>query len=155
MIYGVAHAEATPALKVDATRRTKLYPDDIRGQMDMLRTASKPSHYAYWDEQIYINCVPAVAYQGQTLEVYGYLQPATLALATDTTLLKDEWDEVIVLGAQWRMHVSLGEHDEAHEAKQNYGQLVNEIADIRKLHAEEWGWQSQNMNYPGVMGTRR
>jgi hypothetical protein len=96
------------------------------------RVARPPRNYAYWNEQIYIDCVPDVGSQLQILELNGYVQPNVLVAAT-ATLLPDEWDEVIIAGAEWRVWVGLNEHDRAYEAKQNFGQLVNEIADFRRL----------------------
>jgi len=142
MIVGVSHAQAAVVSITDETRRTKLDPVDPREQMGILRSTSRPSLYSYWEENIVLTTVPDTASVGQGLEVHGYMQPDTLALVTDATLLKPEWDEVIVVGAEWRVWVSLNEADRAYEAKQNYGQLVNEIADIRRLHGEEWGWQT-------------
>ena len=142
MILGVTHAEAVGLAINDETRRTKLDPMDHRDMLTINRPAGKPQFYSYWDETIYIDCVPATAYQLQSLEVHGYRQPTTLSATTDTTVLKPEWDEVILLGAEWRMWVTLNEADRAYEAKQNYGQMVNEIADFRRLHANEWGWQT-------------
>lgn len=154
MIYGVDHAQAASGSVTDETRRTKLYPVDWREQMDTLRPTSRPSEYSYWDEQIHLTSVPDTTSVGQVLEVHGYIQPDTLALAADTTLLKPEWDEIIVIGAEWRMWISLNEHDRAYEAKQNLGALVNEVADFRRLHAEEWGWQTgYTTYYPGHMRT--
>lgn len=142
MISGVVHAEAVPASVTDITRRTKLRPVDIRDQMTVARQPGKPAYYAYWNSRIYLNCTPATEYQGQTLEVYGYFQPSILTAVGQATVLKPEWDEVITIGAEWRTWVSLGEADRAYEAKENFGQLVNEIADVRRLHGEEWDWQT-------------
>ena len=141
-LLGVTHAEATGLLIDEETRRTKLDPMGFRDMLTINRQASKPQFYAYWDESIYIDCVPATAYQLQSLEVHGYRQPDTLTGDTDTTVLKPEWDEVILLGAEWRMWLTLNEADRAHEAKQNYGAMLNEITDFHKAHAEEWGWQT-------------
>lgn len=151
MFVAVAHAEGVPGAVTAATRRTKLDPDDVKGQLGGTRSLGKPAIYAYWNEEIIIQCLPAAAYVGQTLEVFGYIQPLALGDG-DSTVIKTEWDEVITIGALWRMHIALGEHDQALEAKENYGTLVNEIADIRKLHGEEWGWTPGNTAYPGVMG---
>ena len=151
MIVGVAHAQA--AVPLDTTRRTKLYPVDWREQMFTQRPTSRPSQYSYWDEQIWLTSVPDTASVGQILEVSGYLQPDALALAADTTLLKAEWDEIILVGAEWRMWISMNEPDRAYEAKNNLGALVNEVADFRKLHGEEWGWQTGSDQYPGYMRT--
>jgi len=149
----VAHAQATAAALADTTRRTKLYPVDWREQMFTQRPTSRPSQYAYWDEEIWLTSVPDTASVGQLLEVSGYIQPATLSAVGEATLLKPEWDEIILVGAEWRMWISLNEADRAYEAKQNLGVLVNEVADFRKLHAEEWGWQTGSDQYPGHMRT--
>ena len=154
-IVGLDHAEAIAPVYGDNTRRTKLDPVDYRELMTINRQESKPSRYAYWDEQILIDCYPATQYQLQSLELYGYRQPTTLAAVGATTVLKAEWDEIVTVGAEWRMWVSLNEHDRAYEAKQNLGAMVNEVADFRRLHAEEWGWQSGNNSYPGIMGSSR
>jgi hypothetical protein len=152
-IVSVTHAEAFFPAYGDNTRRTKLYPVDPRELMSLQRPVSKPSRYAYWNRQILIDCIPATPYIAQQLELYGYRQPPVLASATETALLKAEWDEIILVGAEWRMWLSLNEADRAYEAKQNLGTLVNEVADVRKLHAQDWDWQTGSTSYPGHMRT--
>lgn len=153
MIYGVDHVEAGFGLATDESRRTKLEPVDVREQMTILRQPSKPSGYSYWNQRIRLNCVPATAYVGQQLELYGYRQPDTLSVVGAVTVLKPEWDEIILVGAEWRMWVTLNEADRAYEAKQNLGAMVNEVADVRRLHGEEWGWQTGSDASSGYMRT--
>jgi len=145
MITGVSHAHAATlpiGTLTDSTRRTKLDPLNIRDLLTIDRQEGRPSHYAFWDNIIVLSNTPDTTSAGQTLEVYGYEQPATLSAPAAVTVLKPEWDEIIVIGAEWRMWISMGEPDRAYEAKQNLGALVNEVADVRRLHAEEWGWQT-------------
>lgn len=148
---GIAHAEEAPGSVVDTTRRTRLSPSEIQEQMSINRTASKPAKWAYWQLGIRLNCVPSTTYAGQTLEVYGYHQP-TLLSGTAATVLKGEWDEIVLEGAKWRLWNRMEEYDRAYECKQNYGQLVMEVADIHRLGGGRWGWSAENGAWPGPMG---
>jgi hypothetical protein len=146
VIYGVAHVESTVA-SVTA-RRTKLDPIDRRDQLTLERQERAPRQYTWWNNSIWIPSVPDTASVGQLLEVVGYIQPQLLqdGIPAQQTVLRPEWDEVILKGAEWRGWTNLGEMDRAFEARQEFGMMVNEIADIRKMHAEEWGWQNQADN---------
>ena len=150
MLHSVSHVEQTLGTLTITGRRNKLDPVDMRDQATIERTAQVPRLYSYWNNNIMLTCVPDAASIGQVLEVRGYQQPGTMTAVGEVTLLKAEWDEVIVVGAEWRMWISLNEQDRAYEAKQNLGALVNEIADVQRLHAEEWGWQA-GMNNPQHM----
>ena len=150
MIHSVSHVDEAAAAVTDDDRRYKLDPVDWREQATIQRTARHPSHYSYWEGDIILTCVPDTASTGQVLEVSGYQQPDTMTAVGEVTLLRPEWDEVITVGAEWRVWISLNEQDRAYEAKQNFGALVNEIADVRRLHAEEWGW-STGIDSPSYM----
>jgi hypothetical protein len=140
-IVSVSHAEA--AAPTNETHRYKLDPISIREQASILRTQRVPRLYSWWNNTIILASVPDTGSVGQQLEVVGYRQPAQLTADKQSTLLRDEWDEIIITGAEWRIWVGLNEHDRAYEAKQNLGQLVNEVADPQRLHAvNEWGWQT-------------
>lgn len=151
MIYGVAYVPSAVAV-VWTDRRQKLDPIDQREMMDILRTSRKPTAYAYYQNQIVIDSVPDTASLGNQLEVYGYMQPDPMVLATDDTLIRPEWDEIIVKGAEYRQWEVMNEHDHAYEAKQSLGELVNSMDNIRMQNAEEWHWQTGSTTYPGVMG---
>lgn len=141
-IVSVSHVLEMTASVVDTSRRQGLDPIDIQELRSLQRTARRPTHFSWWNNEIVLSCVPDATSALQPLEVKGYRQPDTLALDADTTLLRIEWDEVIIVGAEWRMWITMNEHDRAYEAKQNFGSLVNEIADPERLHASMWGWRT-------------
>jgi len=151
MLVYVAHVEETFASITDESRRRKLDPGDVREQADLLRTERMPGQYAWWENQIWLASVPDTASAVQGLEVCGYQQPTILS-GVAATVLKPEWDEILVTAAEWKGWQRLNEPDRAYEARQTLGSLVNEVADIRRLHAEEWGWQT-GANAPTYMRT--
>ena len=69
-------------------------------------------------------------------------------------MMRPEWDEIILAGAVWRGWMWIGEPDMAENAKEDFGRLVNEVADWRKLAAENWGARIGVVDH-GPMGLPR
>ena len=150
MIYGVAHIEDDTNPPPVTARSNKLDPTDMRELMTIDRQERQPRLYCYWNNEIVTASVPDTTSVGQLLEVRGYQQPDILGAVGTATVLKPEWDEIITKGAEWRGWSMLNEADRALEAKQEFGAMVNEIADVRRALAEDWGWQNQATGYTNM-----
>jgi hypothetical protein len=143
----ISHVQSTTNPPPADARRFKLDPEHIRNQATIQRTTGRPAAYSWWNNTVILTRIPDTASVGQLLEFRGYAQPAVLT-GVQATVLRDEWDLPIVIGAQFYLWTMFNESDRAYESKQTFGALVNEIADPRRLHADEWGWQTGTASPP-------
>lgn len=146
-IYGIWYIEGTSATDYSLRRQR------LRGSFDIRRTdeaalgQGRPTRYAIWGQTagtsggqvLNLDRRPSATDAGRLLLVRGYRQPTTLTADGDVTVLSPLWDEVIILGATWRGFRELGENARAEVARQNFGLLINEQQEARRLDAEDWG----------------
>lgn len=141
-----------PPADVDVRKRD-LGPMDKREWNRTLITLGEPTRYAHWNNIIYLDRAPSADIVGYLVGVDGYQQPTVLSDDTDTTVLRPEWDEVIVKGIEWRGWMWQGEIGNAEAAKEDFGRMVNEIADWQRLGGEDW-FQGMTVEGYGEMNAR-
>jgi hypothetical protein len=62
-----------------------------------------------------------------------------LTAGAGTTAIHERWDEIIVEGATWRGWKDLNNIDRADQARDEFARMINEVTDIAKIEAEDWG----------------
>jgi len=125
-----------------------LDPGDIR-EFDRSRiTTSRPVKYDTWGTDLIINCNPSSTYQGDILRVRYYVTRTLLTAGTGTTTIHERWDEIIVEGATWRGWKDLSNIDRADQCRDEFARMINEITDIARIEAEDWGSSSEPQIQP-------
>ena len=123
------------------TRRRKLRPRDIRWFDDRTINTGPPSIYAIDDDEtLFISPVPTSVENGNQVRIRLYKEP-TYMTGTAATVLTRYWDEVILQGAKWRALRDMEYLGEAEVAKQEYAAMINEVAERRRMDAEDYGWR--------------
>lgn len=87
-----------------------------------------PALWTRWRGRLYIDKVPPSSDVGKLLLLHGYARPVAMSATSSVTAMDPEWDEVITVGASWRGWLARGNADMAEDARENFGQLVNEVA---------------------------
>tara|TARA_R110002020_G_scaffold68553_7_gene179357 strand:- start:573 stop:1295 length:723 start_codon:yes stop_codon:yes gene_type:complete len=120
-----------------STRRKKLVPisdDDM--DRSSLKTGSEPSSYIVDGERFEINVYPPSGDVGKFIELRGYVQPALLTTTSSTLNLDEMWDDIIIVGAAWRMSRALGEFNRSAEFRAEFGQLIAEAVNYDMVEGE-------------------
>jgi hypothetical protein len=146
-IYGVWYVEGS-SLTDRSIRRQRLRGSfDIRTTDQAAQGQGRPTRYGIWGQTagdeggqvLNLDRRPSATDAGRVLLVRGYRVPDTLTVDTAVTSLGTLWDEVIILGATWRGFRELNENARAEVARQNFGLLMAEQQEARRLDAEDWG----------------
>lgn len=118
----------------------RLVPRDIRWWDERPRSAAgRPAVYVRWGSSLYLHATPADSDAGKSITVRHLAIPTLLSADGDLTVLTPVWDEIIIMGAAWRGWRSLNRPDHAEIAKQDFTQMVNEVAEVTHTEAEDWG----------------
>jgi hypothetical protein len=125
----------------NSTDGYKLNPRDIRRIDDMPIVSGRPSWYAVWGNELIVSPQPTSSENGDTVVVRYWQAPTVLSGDGDVTVLRYEWDEIIIAGAEWRAWARLKQREHALESRDEFGTLVNEVQDILKIEGEDTGWQ--------------
>lgn len=96
-------------------------------------TLGAPGRYARHGDRILFDSAPEEAL-ALRLWVYRYPRQLSATEPSEATVLPDQWDEVVLLGALWRGFESLMEPDRAMEAKEQY---VNAATNKNSTYAVE------------------
>lgn len=152
--YTIAAATGVLTLAVDSVviydpnnvlRRIRLRPLRSRDAHEQSGRypSSEPYWYSWWGStQIELLPAPDSAHNGWTLSIRRIKEPTlftsgNLTSGSVTTILAREWDEVIVQGATWRGFRGLREWERAEQAKREFGQLINEVAERSAVEHED------------------
>jgi len=132
-------------------RKRRVSPRAIQWFDRRVLVTGTPQVYTVDGEQIFISNVPGPTEAGQFIRIRGWREPAALT-GTDTTVLPNYYDEVLVIGSQWVAERSLGYRDRAELTKQDYVALLNEGPNDGQLEAGMWDHQVDvNPNVQGEM----
>ena len=91
---------------------------------------SQPLYWATEDYNIILSPTPDDAY---TIRLWFMARPARLSDPADKSVLEDEWDEIIKLGAEARAFYIMGEYDRQIHAKNLQRTLMNDIIETQTL----------------------
>lgn len=142
-IYSVALvdevANVPPPLQAPAadSRRYGLRQTLVRNFDDMARPTSRPTRYGHWRRTLELNSIPDTTWAVRILQVRGYILPPDLGDG-ETTLLSEDWDEVIQAGMRFRYWLSTGQADEIEYSREDYGRLVNERVGFNVLSGSDY-----------------
>lgn len=103
---------------------------------DSLKAQSEPRRYTIWDEKVEIDCYPSSSIVGYYIQLRGYVEPAALVAAGDVTVLGADWDDVLVVGAAYRLSRAFGEFARAGEFRVEFGQLLADMVDYEMVEGE-------------------
>ena len=124
-------------------RERRLRPRSMRQLDSMLTTLGEPTLYARWGNTIHLRRVPSSSFNGDTLRVRYWDRPSLLSADSDLSVLTDEWDEIIIMGARWRGWLWMNVPDRAEQARQDFGRMINEITDTFQLEGEDTDWNPE------------
>lgn len=106
-----------------------------------------PYLWARYDNNILIYPTPDSTYQGKNLEVFYQKRPTALSANDDPSPLPDYYDEVLVVGAAYRVMRDLLEFEKAEKLFRHWRGLLNSIRDRRALEAQ---YQDRGAIYSGL-----
>lgn len=146
-VYGVWYIEGASITDRTLRRHRLKGSFDVRSTDDGSIGVGRPTRYSLWGQTagtgggqvLNLDRRPSSADAGRVLLVRGYRTPTALSADGNTTVMHPLWDEVIILGATWRGFRELGENARAEIAKANFGLLIQEQQQARRLDAEDWG----------------
>lgn len=144
VLTGIRYAAHVAALTNDPTaQHTKLFPHDRQWFMARtINSSGQPRDYATLGDQITLSPVPGANEVGEIIVLGGIREPTLLSADTDTTIIANRFDEIVLLAARWRAELHLGYRDQAEATKFDFVSLLNEYKDHEQLHGEDWDWQS-------------
>lgn len=110
----------------------------------------RPNEYAVWGggvgtghggagQVLLVDRRPTSSENGNVLLVRGYKKPTRLISNSQSTVLNELWDEVIILGAAWRGWREINRPDRAITRKEDFRDMINEVQEATQLDAEDWG----------------
>lgn len=120
-----------------ANTRTRLVQTDIRKLEETQFPAGEPREYALFGNDLYIDRRPTATQNGQLLRVFYWAPVVALSGTTDTTVLRTEWDEVLIQAATWFLFKRLRMFAEAELAKADLDAAINNKLDIARAEAED------------------
>lgn len=146
-LYGVWYVEGSSITDRTIRRQRLRGSFDVRSTDEGSLGQGRPTRYSLWGQTasagggqvLNLDRRPSSADAGRVLLVRGYRTPATLVADGDLTVLHPAWDEILILGATWRGFRELAENARAEVARANFGALIQEQQDSRRLDAEDWG----------------
>lgn len=119
----------------DTDRGFNLKPRQLEWIDGRILTSGAVSAWARDGGEIIFDRTPSSAYQGNTIRVRYWAKPDAIS-STETTVIDDDWDEIIEQGAVWRGWNRLGDRDRAREAADIFVAMIREIAPQAVLEAE-------------------
>lgn len=134
-IHSVYHHRATSI--APANTRVRLLATDLRRLEEQQFGAGEPRYYTVYGNTLYIDRRPTSVQNGQLLRVFYWAPVTALSGASDVTVLRAEWDEVLVQAATWFMFKRLRMFAEAELAKVDLDATINNKLDLRRMEAED------------------
>jgi hypothetical protein len=151
LITGIhEYSLVTGGLAVWAIYQVKLEDDEItltgkrfRELNKLRRPDGRPSFYARWGNNLFINSNPTATENGDTLRVYFWRQPTALVAAApnNVTLLTPVWDQVIMAGATYYGWKSLNVVERADMAREDFAALINEVPNVDFIEQRDDGFE--------------
>jgi hypothetical protein len=130
------------------TQAYRLVPMDMRRQEEGMIPNTRPCwydlDYTTVTEEPQILLYPNVSStnNGQTMRLRYWRQPPDFAGGgSTTTVLVEDWDEVIVVGAIWRSWRHQRAYERAELVKAEFGQLTNEIGNRLRDDLQDKDWE--------------
>ena len=142
-----APTETTTKRPIRPTRGRELAR---RGQFPQ----SQPGYYNYRSRLLYLDKVPDATTALETLRIWGVREPVAMDRTSDSwvTVLPRDWDPILTQAGAWFGWIGKHEMDRATEARAELGRLINEIAEVQDLSAED---TEEPMHVTGTVGMRR
>lgn len=120
--------------------RRNLKPRNIQYMNERPKPPGPPSIYCFdsaGGELLILNTLPTAAEVGRQVRVWYWGEPTKLSLDTNTTVLSNYWDDVLLMGAQFFAEWAVVSKVEATATGQLYQQLINETFDAQELGYED------------------
>ena len=118
----------------DDTQGRKLTKEDWRIFEEMSsRSTGDPSRYARFGRYLELDTLPDSA----NVFILRYAQIAARMSGSMTTILANEWDEAIILGAIYRTLQRIKQYDQAEIAKNRYLEFVQSRTQPKDLEDED------------------
>jgi hypothetical protein len=131
----VQFIEATPATITNGTYRKRLYPTSMRAlQMRSFVIEGTPSRYVFIRNQIHLDRAITAADVGKTLRMEGFRRAPALDF-NSTTVLRDDWDHVLIYTAAMFWWTHRGAHEQVFHLKDMVARLINDMPRIQDLSA--------------------
>jgi hypothetical protein len=125
----------------NSTQGYKLTPKSIRDLDDIPITGARPQRYAVYGNTLFVDPQPTASEGNGDTVVVRYWQSPTILSGTNTTVLRDEWDDVIVSGAAWRGWAALSQPERAFFFRDEFAAKILDVQNILKVEGEDTGWQ--------------
>ena len=125
------------------TQEYRLDPEDVEDQDSRRVTnTSRPSQYVIEGVNLVLSQAPDAGANGDVLVHRYWQRPPLLTADGDTTVLNEDWDEVIQQGAIYRGWRRLNQHERMVEAREDYARLIREVQDEEFLTRRIRGWKA-------------
>jgi hypothetical protein len=114
-------------------------------------TEKEPRRYAFRANTFLLDAFVATGVTGNGLKVAGYRKPAALDYTSDTetTDLREEWDQILIYAATMHGFTSKGQTDKALGMREMAAKLINDMPPIQQLSAEDWDDEMSVSGGPG------
>jgi hypothetical protein len=119
-----------------------LHPRDLRQFDRTTIVTGQPRFYDTWGTNLVINCNPDSASVDDVIRV-RYWKTRDRLTSDAATTIHERWDEVIIEGATWRGWKDLNNIDRADQSRDEFARMINEMVDIAKIEAEDWGQSAE------------
>lgn len=125
-VYSVALVyEAYTTTPAETSRRIALRQRNARYFDNYTKQTRQPTLYVHWARRLELDAVPNSDWATRMLQVRGYIKPDDIA-ATETTLISEDWDEVIDAGMLHRFYLAADMEDKIETSREDYARLINE-----------------------------
>ena len=131
---------------VDSTRRHRLKPLPIQRYDERQHTSGEPRFYTVGEDQAML--LDPTPNNTNTVRLRVWREAASLTNDTDTTVLPEYWDEVLLTGSQALTEFKLNYRDRANETFQLYNNFINNASDKSVLEAHNWDFEMQVISQP-------
>ncbi len=117
-------------------------------------STGRPSRYTIDGDDLLLDPIPSVTFNGQKLRLRVYRLPTHLTDSGTATVIRSIWDEVILMGAKWRAERDIGYREKAELTKQDFAAMLNEYKEADAIDAEEEiDWMPDITSGPAFMGS--
>jgi hypothetical protein len=143
--------DALSGAVLNTSTRWRLHPRPIQWYDERQHPSEAPRHYTVEGTQLMVSPVPGSLQALKVMRCRVWRERPAMTLATDTTLMGDYWDRVLLRGAQAIAEYDLGYRDVAMESLQNYVDMINDHTPQGEVEGSDWGFEVQ-VEAPPYMG---
>jgi hypothetical protein len=138
-IYQILYIVGTDSADLALRRRKLRGGQDIRQFATATIPSAEPTHYALFGTDLWVYPKPSSTQNTHVIQLMGVREPTRLTNDDQPTVVRESFDEVILLGARWRGWRELGRFDMAEIAKADFVALLGDLQEPGSSDAEDWG----------------